>query len=103
MLQPTSAIPPLTPQTMNVERIRGEFREMPGLVLTAAQACRLWNLDVPTCHATLAQLVETGFLCLKDDGTYRRASDMAVSPRMAKVDIQFIGVDHTPRAAIDAR
>lgn len=26
------------------ERIRGEFLEMPGLKLTTAQACRLWNL-----------------------------------------------------------
>jgi hypothetical protein len=88
---------------MTVERICGEFREMPGLALTAAQACRLWNLDVHTCHATLAQLVEAGFLCQKDDGTYRRSSDLAVRPRMAKVDVQFIDVDPIPRAAIDAR
>ena len=28
-----------------VQRVRGEFREMPGLRLTFAQACRLWQLD----------------------------------------------------------
>jgi DNA-binding IclR family transcriptional regulator len=76
--------------TVIAERIRGEFREMPGLVLTAAQACRLWRLDGSTCHTTLAQLVEAGFLCRKADGTYGRASDLAVRPRMAKAGIQFI-------------
>ena len=28
-----------------LQRIRAEFREMPGLKLTAAQATRLWHLD----------------------------------------------------------
>jgi hypothetical protein len=36
-------------------RIRGEYREMPGLRLTRAQASRLWNVDAATC----AQLLET--------------------------------------------
>jgi hypothetical protein len=98
MLQLTSSIPPLMPETrtMIAERIRGEFREMPGLILTAAQACRLWSLDGPTCHATLAQLVDAGFLCRKDDGTYGRASDLAVRPpRMARAGIQFIELEQS--------
>ena len=33
-----------------VQRVRGEFREMPGLRLTFAQACRLWQIDTATCR-----------------------------------------------------
>jgi len=101
MLQLTSSIPSLIPEVMIAERIRGEFREMPGLVLTAAQACRLWSLDVSTCLATLTQLVEAGFLCRKADGSYSRASDMAARQRMATAGIQFMEL--TPRPAIAER
>ena len=66
------------------ERIRGEFREMPGLVLTAAQACRLWSLDVSTCHSALTQLVDAGFLWRRSDGTYGRKPDAAVRARMVR-------------------
>jgi hypothetical protein len=34
-------------------RIRGEYREMPGLRLTFAQACRLWQVDASTCETLL--------------------------------------------------
>src|SRR5713226_5303881 len=34
-------------------RIRGEYREMPGLRLTFAQACRLWQVDAGACHTVL--------------------------------------------------
>ena len=66
------------------ERIRGEFREMPGLVLTTAQACRLWSLDASTCHSALAQLVDEGFLWRRSDGTYGRLSDTAARQRLTK-------------------
>jgi len=66
------------------ERIRGEFREMPGLVLTTAQACRLWSLDASTCHSALAQLVDQGFLWRRSDGTYGRLSDTAARHRLTK-------------------
>jgi hypothetical protein len=45
-----------------VHRIRGEFLEMPGLRLTLAQACRLWQLDDATCEAALNALIEQHFL-----------------------------------------
>ena len=90
MLQLTSSSPTLNPVSMIAERIRGEFREMPGLVLTTAQACRLWSLGPSTCQSPLADLVQNGFLCRKADGTYGRASDLAVRPRMVKTGIQFI-------------
>lgn len=34
-------------------RIVSEYHEMPGLVLTVAQAARLWHEDVPRCEAVL--------------------------------------------------
>ena len=39
-------------------RIEGEYREMPGLSLTASQAERLWGLDNSTCAFVLTTLVE---------------------------------------------
>jgi len=84
------------------ERIRGEFREMPGLTLTVAQARRLWSLDPSTCSAVLTQLVETGFLCRRADGAYGRASDMANRPaRMAKAGLQFLELDQPRRLAAE--
>jgi hypothetical protein len=43
-------------------RVREEFREMPGLRLTPAQAIRLWGLERETCHAVIERLVATAFL-----------------------------------------
>jgi hypothetical protein len=53
-----------------IARIRGEYREMPGLRLTLAQACRLWQVDAPTCETLLEQLVHEGFLHRTDNGAY---------------------------------
>ena len=58
------------------ERVRGEFREMPGLTLTLAQAVKLWSLDVATCTDVLTCLVTDGFLCRRADGAFCRASDL---------------------------
>jgi hypothetical protein len=43
-------------------RISGEFREMPGLTLTLAQASRLFSLDSAQCARVLGSLVERGLL-----------------------------------------
>ena len=68
------------------ERVRGEFREMPGLTLTLAQAGRLWSLDPITCADVLSQLVATGFLCKRADGSFCRPSDLTGRPiRLAHV------------------
>ena len=40
-----------------VHRIREEFREMPGLRLTPAQATRLWGLERETCRMVIDTLV----------------------------------------------
>ena len=45
-----------------LDRVRGEFNEMPGLQLTLAQASRLWNTDLTVSQRVLDGLVETSFL-----------------------------------------
>ena len=47
---------------MLVRRVREEFREMPGLRLTIAQACRLWGLELHICRALIESLVASAFL-----------------------------------------
>jgi hypothetical protein len=84
------------------ERIRGEFREMPGLTLTLAQAQRLWNVDLATCTDVLSQLVEAGFLCRRSDGAYGRFSDLSARPLgMARAGTQFIEIDRSGHAAAE--
>ncbi len=53
-------------------RIRGEYREMPGLRLKPEQAMRLWSLDRATCEHALDDLVQEGFLQRDDTGRYAR-------------------------------
>jgi hypothetical protein len=57
-----------------IERIQAEYREMPGLSLTGAQACRVWQIDDLRCTAILATLVQAKFLARTPSGTYVRAS-----------------------------
>ena len=45
-----------------LQRIRGEYVEMPGLTLTIAQASRLWRLDSSVCQELLERLVAEAFL-----------------------------------------
>jgi len=45
-----------------VRRVRDEFREMPGLQLTPAQAMRLWGLELETCGKVIDELVAIAFL-----------------------------------------
>jgi hypothetical protein len=55
-----------------LQRIQGEYLEMPGLRLTTAQAQRLWGLEREVCESMLAALVESKFLCRTRDGAYIR-------------------------------
>jgi hypothetical protein len=41
-------------------RIRAEFSEMPGLMLTLAQASRLFNVELTRCDRVLSALVDLG-------------------------------------------
>ena len=45
-----------------VYRIREEFREMPGLRLTPAQATRLWGLELDACREVIDVLVADEYL-----------------------------------------
>jgi hypothetical protein len=85
MLQITASpisefVAPQDSKALITERVRGEFREMPGLTLTLAQAGRLWSLDAATCGEVLSHLVDTGYLCRRSDGAFCRASDLAGRP-----------------------
>jgi hypothetical protein len=73
-----------------LNRICGEYVEMPGLRLTCAQAGRLWGLEAQVCQTLLEALVETKFLWRAKDGAYGRLTD-GIGPnpplRMAKADV----------------
>jgi hypothetical protein len=45
-----------------VQRVESEFREMPGLHLTPAQAARLWQVDPALCQRAIDCLVDRAFL-----------------------------------------
>lgn len=73
-----------------LQRIQGEYVEMPGLRLTPAQAQRLWGLERDVCDALLGALVDAKFLTQTRDGAYVRvdgahpaALDMRRGHRMA--------------------
>lgn len=61
------------PVTDVVRRIESEYREMPGLCLTEAQAQRLWGLDRATCDQVLRLLVTRQVLKRTKAGLYLRA------------------------------
>ena len=45
-----------------VDRVRGDFVEMPGLELSMPQAVRLWSLGPDDCRSVVDALVDAGFL-----------------------------------------
>jgi len=55
-----------------LQRIRGEYSEIPDLHLTEHQARRLWGLDPAICRGLLDRLVRAGFLRRTDKATYIR-------------------------------
>jgi hypothetical protein len=57
-----------------INRICGEFLEMPGLGLKREQARRLWHVDDEFCGELLDFLVESQFLRRRSDGRYVRAA-----------------------------
>ena len=70
-----------------LQRVYGEFLEMPGLRLTCRQAQRLWGLDESACLELLEFLVDSKFLCRPGHGMYTRLTDghaPQTRPRMAK-------------------
>jgi hypothetical protein len=65
---------------------------MPGLRLTVAQACRLWQLDAPTCTAVVEELVVQGFLMRTPDGAF---VGLPATPKAVKVEQMFTHVART--------
>lgn len=55
-------------------RARAEFREMPGMCLTTAQAARLWQLSPARAEELLSELVQSGFLVRRDGERYHLPS-----------------------------
>jgi hypothetical protein len=53
-----------------IRRVQGEFKEMPGLKLTPAQAQRLFGLDSLQCESLLDALTHEHFLTRTRDGAY---------------------------------
>jgi hypothetical protein len=45
-----------------VDRVRGEFNEMPGLQLTVPQAARLLGIEQEACKLVIETLVASAFL-----------------------------------------
>jgi hypothetical protein len=56
-----------------VERVRGEFNEMPGMQLTEEQAARLWGLEPTACRGVVELLVSDAFLRRTANGRIVRA------------------------------
>ncbi len=72
--RPRPAQAHLSAYAANIER---QYRELPGLSLTAAQVRRLCGLDevaLATCEGLLDRLVAAGVLLKSADGRYRRAA-----------------------------
>jgi DNA-binding IclR family transcriptional regulator len=67
-----------------VDRIRGEYLEMPGMTLRFEQVARLCGIERSACQAVLEALVEAGFLCVTANGAYARVS--SDSTRRARAD-----------------
>jgi hypothetical protein len=60
-------------QLQILRRVRGEFREMPGMRLTLEQAMRLWSLNRETCASVLDELMASRFIERDVNGRYKRA------------------------------
>ncbi len=74
-----------------IQRIQGEFIEMPGLCLTAPQAQRLWGLDRDVCEALLGALVDAKFLSRTREGAFVKL-DGAVRSRGTTTRTQKLAV-----------
>ena len=62
-----------------LRRVRGEYREMPGMRLTFEQAMRLWNIDRQACATVLNSLVAAHYLEIDGFGRYRKAHGATVT------------------------
>ena len=75
-----------------LQRIQGEFVEMPGLRLTPAQAQRLWGLERDVCDALLGALVDAKFLAETRDGAFVRMEGARPTTVMTSSDGRRVAV-----------
>jgi hypothetical protein len=54
-------------------RIRLEYTHVPAMRLTRPQIQRLLNLPSDACEVALAALIQSRFLCVDAEGSYRRS------------------------------
>jgi hypothetical protein len=71
--------------------IKSDYLELPGLMLNAAQAARLWSLPLDECTALLDELVRRGVLVRTGDQYGRRSA--AGSPPAKQLQRQGIASD----------
>jgi len=57
-----------------LDRVRGEYRKMPGLRLTPSQAQRLFQVEPALCAALLNVLMDEHFLVLAANGLFVQSS-----------------------------
>ena len=80
-----------------LRRIQNEYREMPGLKLTEAQARRLWDLDVSTCSVVLTTLLQRRFLKRTASGTYVSGIRLGTGEQICQEGIHGTRVSRTRR------
>lgn len=59
-------------EAAQMQRIRAEYVDMPGLNLTVAQAARLWGVSIGHAERLLSEMVDERFLERDARGLYRR-------------------------------
>ena len=72
------------PLEVTIDRVRSEYREMPGLRLTFDQMQRLWMLDPQTCRILIEKLIDAQFLQPTRDGRYVRSDFRPAKPRRSR-------------------
>lgn len=70
--RPPPLVGPCPGSTAVIDRIRGEYLEMPGLSPTLPQASRLFDMPLDECRRVLHVLQMEGFLRCSPEGQYRR-------------------------------
>jgi len=71
-----------------VERVRGEYREMPGLRLTVRQAARLFGVTPDVADAVLHELQRVTILARSDDGAFFMVRDSSFTTRRPRASAQ---------------
>ena len=70
-----STFPPRSvPLAALLQRVREQYREMPGLQLTKPQAMRLFGVAPSVCAAMLRALVMENFLSRTEEGVFLQST-----------------------------